>query len=265
MSVANALSNLNAANGDFIKSKTAFSTYDSGNWTGGLNNLQPGEGYMYYSSAANTKTFYYPTTGGNGAKANLTSENNYWTSEHSRFANNMNVLAVVEIDGAEAYNDNIEVGAFVGNECRGSVRLMRVENSGRYMAFLTIHGETGEPVSFRVLDGNGEREVEETIDLRINTVVGDMNKPFVLHANNGELVLFPNPVTKGEVFNLTMPSNIDLKGARVEVYNALGSLVRTETLNGDNTKMAGLLTSGVYTVKVTDHQGNVNFAKLVVR
>ena len=265
MSVANALANLNAANGDFIKSKTAFSTYDSGNWTGGLNNLQPGEGYMYYSTASNTKTFCYPTTGGNGAKANLTSDNNYWTSDHSRFANNMNVLAVVELDGAEAYNDNIEVGAFVGNECRGSVRLMRVENSGRYMAFLTIHGETGEPVSFRVLDGNGEREVEETIDLRINTVVGDMNKPFVLHANNGELVLFPNPVTKGEVFNLTMPSNIDLKGARVEVYNALGSLVRTETLNGDNTKMAGLLTAGVYTVKVTDRQGNVNFAKLVVR
>ena len=265
MSVANALANLNAANGDFIKSKTAFSTYEDGSWTGGLNTLQPGHGYMYYSSAANTKTFCYPTTGGNGAKANLTSENNYWTSDHSRFANNMNVLAVVELDGAEAYNDNIEVGAFVGNECRGSVRLMRVENSGRYMAFLTIHGETGEPVSFRVLDGNGEREVEETIDLRINTVVGDMNKPFVLHANNGELVLFPNPVTKGEVFNLTMPSNIDLKGARVEVYNALGSLVRTETLNGDNTKMAGLLTSGVYTVKVTDHQGNVNFAKLVVR
>ena len=265
MSLANALANFTPANGDYIKSKTSFSTFISGSWTGGLNTLQPGQGYMYYSSAANTKTFYYPSTGGNGAKANLTSENNHWTTDHSRFANNMNVLAVVELDGAEAYNDNIEVGAFVGDDCRGSVRLMRVENSGRYMAFLTIHGETGEPVSFRVLDDNGEREVEETIDLRINTVVGDMNKPFVLHANDSELVLFPNPVTKGEFFNLTMPSNIDLKGARVEVYNALGNLVRTETLNGDNTKMAGLPTAGVYTVKVTDRQGNVNFAKLVVR
>jgi hypothetical protein len=29
--------------------------------------------------------------------------------------------------------------------------------------------------------------------------------------------------------------------------------------------MAGMLTAGVYTVKVTDRQGNVNFAKLVVR
>ena len=265
MSLANALSNFTPANGDLIKSKTAFATYENGEWTGGLNTLDPGYGYMYKSAANTTKTFTYPSNRGGDVKANMTSENNHWTSDHSRFANNMNVLAVVELDGAEAYNDNIEVGAFVGNECRGSVRLMRVENSGRYMAFLTIHGETGEPVSFRVLDDNGEREVEETIDLRINTVVGEMNKPFVLHANDSELVLFPNPVTKGEVFNLTMPSNVDLKGARVEVYNALGNLVRTETLNGDNTKMAGLLTAGVYTVKVTDRQGNVNFAKLVVR
>jgi hypothetical protein len=265
MSLANAFANFTPANGDLIKSKTAFATYENGNWTGGLNTLEPGYGYMYKSTANTTKTFTYPSNRGGDVKANMTSENNHWTTDHSRFANNMNVLAVVELDGAEAYNDNIEVGAFVGNECRGSVRLMRVENSGRYMAFLTIHGETGEPVSFRVLDGNGEREVEETIDLRINTVVGEMNKPFVLHANDSELVLFPNPVTKGEVFNLTMPSNVDLKGARVEVYNALGNLVRTETLNGDNTKMAGMLTAGVYTVKVTDRQGNVNFAKLVVR
>ena len=265
MSLANAFANFTPANGDLIKSKTAFATYENGNWTGGLNTLDPGYGYMYKSAANTTKTFTYPSNRGGDVKANMTSENNHWTTDHSRFANNMNVLAVVEHDGAEAYNDNIEVGAFVGNECRGSVRLMRVENSGRYMAFLTIHGETGEPVSFRVLDDNGEREVEETIDLHINTVVGEMNKPFVLHANDSELVLFPNPVSKGEVFNLTMPSNVDLKGARVEVYNALGNLVRTETLNGDNTKMAGLLTAGVYTVKVTDRQGNVNFAKLVVR
>ena len=62
-----------------------------------------------------------------------------------------------------------------------------------------------------------------------------------------------------------MPSNIDVKGARVEVYNALGNLVRTETLNGDNTKLAGLPTSGVYTIKVTDINGNISFSKLVVR
>ena len=265
MSLADALSNFTPTDGDLIKSKVTFSTFENGTWTGGINTLEPGYGYMYKSEAATTKFFTYPSNRGGAVKASLTSENNYWTLDHSRFANNMNVLAVVELDGAEAFDDNIEVGAFVGNECRGSVRLMRVENTGRYMAFLTIHGETGEPVSFRVLDNNGEREVEETIDLRINTVVGDMNKPYVLHANNSELVLFPNPVTKGEVFNLTMPSNIDLKGARVEVYNALGNLVRTETLNGDNTKMAGMLTAGVYTVKVTDRQGNVNFAKLVVR
>ncbi len=265
MSVANALANLNAANGDFIKSKESFSTYSNGNWVGGLNIMQPGQGYMYYSTASSTKTFYYPTTGSKGAKANLTSENNYWTPNQAHFANNMNVLAVVELDGTEAFNDNIEVGAFVGNECRGSVRLIRVENTGRYMAFLTIHGETGEPVSFRVLDGRGEREVMETLDLRINTVIGDLSKPYVLHASSSNMVLFPNPVTKGEVFSLSMPANRELNGARVEVYDVMGNLVRTETLTGSDAKLAGLPTAGVYTIKVTDLNGNVNFTKLVVR
>jgi len=175
------------------------------------------------------------------------------------------VLAVVEMDGAEAFNDNIEVGAFVGDECRGSVRLIRVENTGRYMAFLTIHGETGEPVSFRVLDDRGEREVMETIDLRINAVVGDMSNPYVLHVNSNKLVLFPNPVTKGEVFSVEMPSNSDLNGTRVEMYDVMGNLVRTETLTGSDAKLAGLPTAGVYTIKVTDLNGNVNFTKLVVR
>jgi hypothetical protein len=162
-------------------------------------------------------------------------------------------------------DDNIEVGAFVGDECRGSVRLMRVEETGRYMAFLTIHGETGEPVSFRVLDDRGELEVKETMELSINAMVGDLKTPYVLHAGSNSMVLFPNPVTKGEAFSVEMPSDSDLNGARVEVYNALGNLVRTETLTGKDASLAGMTAAGVYTVKVTDRNGNVNYSKLVVK
>ena len=265
MNVADAFVGLNAEMGDLVKSKTSMAMYTGSSWVGTLNSLEPGQGYMYKSNAASSKTFTYPSSRIGEVKANINGEGNYWTPEQSRFANNMNVMAVVEFDGAEAMDDNIEVGAFVGDECRGSVRLMRVEETGRYMAFLTIHGETGEPVSFRVLDDRGELEVKETMELNINAMVGDLKTPYVLHAGSNSMVLFPNPVTKGEAFSVEMPSDSDLNGARVEVYNALGNLVRTETLTGKDASLAGMTTAGVYTVKVTDRNGNVNYSKLVVK
>ena len=265
MNLSVALAGLNAEAGDLIKSKDCVSMYTGNDWVGTLNSLEPGHGYMYKSKATTTKTFTYPANRGGEVKANITGEGNFWTPESSRFVNNMNVMAVVEFDGAEAMDDNIEVGAFVGDECRGSVRLMRVEETGRYMAFLTIHGETGEPVSFRVLDNNGEREVIETMELRINAMVGDFETPYVLHAGSNSMVLFPNPVTKGETFSVEMPSDSNLNGARVEVYNALGNLVRTETLTGKDSSLVGMTTAGVYTVKVIDGNGNVSFSKLIVK
>ena len=265
MNVADAFVGLNAEMGDLVKSKTSMAMYTGNSWVGTLNSLEPGQGYMYKSNATSSKTFTYPSSRIGEVKANINGEGNYWTPEQSRFANNMNVMAVVEFDGAEAMDDNIEVGAFVGDECRGSVRLMRVEETGRYMAFLTIHGETGEPVSFRVLDDRVELEVKETMELNINAMVGDLKTPYVLHAGSNSMVLFPNPVTKGEAFSVEMPSDSDLNGARVEVYNALGNLVRTETLTGKDASLAGMTTAGVYTVKVTDRNGNVNYSKLVVK
>ncbi|MBR4390876.1 MAG: T9SS type A sorting domain-containing protein, partial [Bacteroidales bacterium] len=50
----------------------------------------------------------------------------------------------------------------------------------------------------------------------------------------------------------------------VEVYNALGALVGSFQLNG-NSELEGLHTTGMYTVKVTDRNGNVDFVKLVVK
>ncbi|MCR5660492.1 MAG: T9SS type A sorting domain-containing protein [Bacteroidales bacterium] len=264
MNVSDALADLDAEIGDLIKSKSSMAMYMGNNWIGTLNSLEPGHGYMYKSNATTTKTFTYPSNRSGEVKANIIGEGNYWTPEMSRFANNMNMLAVVEFDGAEAMDDNIEVGAFVGDECRGSVRLMRVEETGRYMAFLTIHGETGELVRFRVLNNNGECNVNETIELHINAMVGDLKTPYVLHVGGNSMVLFPNPVAKSEAFRVEMPSNSELNGARVEIFNALGTLVRTETLTGKDVSLVGMTTAGVYTVKVTDRNGNVNFSKLVV-
>ena len=265
MNLSDALSGFTPVLGDIIKSKeSGFSLYNGSSWSGGLNTLMPGQGYMYYSNATAAVTFTYPANRGGSAKSNVDVEGNHWTPVSSRFAGNMTVLAVVELDGKEAAEESLEVGAFVGDECRGSVRLMREEATGRYMAFVTVHGENGESVSFKVLDGDVEREVRETMVFSINGMLGGLETPFVLHASGASLALFPNPVQRGETVSLDMPTGSMLDGARVEVYDALGSLVRNETLNGV-AELGGMPTAGVYTVKVTERNGYVHFAKLVVR
>ena len=265
MEVNSALSDFSPAIGDIIKSKdSGVSMYTGSSWIGVLDSLQPGQGYMYYSNATGTKTFTYPVNGRGSAKANVRSESNHWKPVSDRFANNMTVLAVVNLEGNEAVDESIEVGAFVGDECRGSVRLVRMDATGRYMAFMTVHGENGEQVNFKVLDGDVEREVRETLEFRVNGIFGGLNAPYVMHVGGSSLVPFPNPVERGKDINLDMPAGSELNDVKVEVYNTLGSLVRSEILNGVAT-LNGLPTAGVYTVKVTEGNGNVHFAKLVVR
>ena len=264
MSVREALANLTPAFGDVIKSKNQMTTWGGSSWLNDFT-MEPGQGYKYYSYASTEKTFYYPANGEGGAKVGITIEDNSWTPESSRFANNMNVMAVVEIDGAEVFNDGIEIGAFAGNECRGSMRLQFVPEMGRYIAFMTIHGEANEPISFRVLDGDIQREVKEEIVFSADALVGDLQNPFVLHANGSSLSIFPNPVDKGRAFSMEIPADIELNGAMVEVFNVLGTRVRTETLSSPRSSMAGLPTAGVYTIKITDRNGISHFVKLVVK
>jgi uncharacterized repeat protein (TIGR02543 family) len=61
MTLESAFSGLNPVNGDMIKSKDAYATYNGTRWRGGLVTLEPGQGYIYHSKATEDKTFVYET------------------------------------------------------------------------------------------------------------------------------------------------------------------------------------------------------------
>jgi hypothetical protein len=62
MSVATALSNLQATEGDKISSQNGtYATYMSGSWGGRLQTLEPGKAYIYNSKDTISKTFYFPS------------------------------------------------------------------------------------------------------------------------------------------------------------------------------------------------------------
>ena len=57
--VATALSNLTPENGDVIKGKQGYATYNGTIWRGTMTTLEPGQGYIYQSKATGDKTFTY--------------------------------------------------------------------------------------------------------------------------------------------------------------------------------------------------------------
>ncbi|MBR5082163.1 MAG: fibronectin type III domain-containing protein [Bacteroidales bacterium] len=61
MTVLEAFAGLNPVSGDIVKSQTGSSVYNGSTWIGTVDNLEPGQGYLYYSKATDVKTFTFPT------------------------------------------------------------------------------------------------------------------------------------------------------------------------------------------------------------
>ena len=261
--VGTALANFNPSEEDLLKSRNGFVTYyEDYGWWGAMGEMIPGTGYKYQSTAEDSKTLIY----NEGAKSVPfhTSDvtNLHWSTNGDAFYGNANVIAT--IDAADiTLSETIEIGAFVNNECRGSAKMLYVEPLDQYMAFITIFGDENEEVLFKIYDEGNTFQVEESVQFANDMVIGKISKPFVLHLSQSDnLVLYPNPVEKGQTVTLDLPSNMDMATARVEVYNAYGSLVHSQSLDRS---FFSNMASGVYTIKVTDGQGQSCHGKLIVK
>ena len=271
MTVAYALQNYSAQDGEVFKSSGPFATYDGENnvWAGTLTQLQPGVGYKLYSNQESF-TFYYPAMPQEGSKDYMPSQDvlaTEWQPQMASTPDNMNMIAVVSFDGEELRSDNVEIGVFNGEICRGAIRPIYVESRDRYMAFLTMYGENGEPFSFRLLDESGDiyESSEAAVSYHADAVVGSLRAPFELKFNTksvaSNLKLFPNPVNRGEMVNMTLPG----EGVKtVEVVNMLGSTMKSVRMT-QGSELSADMAPGIYTIKVTDAEGNVYVNKLVVK
>ena len=61
MTIAEALAGFVPEDGDQIESMEGYAEYLDGEWLG-LETLKPGQGFLYYSNSATTKTFVFPAT-----------------------------------------------------------------------------------------------------------------------------------------------------------------------------------------------------------
>lgn len=161
-----ALANFVPHDGDKVVGLDAFATYEGGEWHGSLKALQPGQAYLFYTSAeqefcwnslspATTFSKRYASA----KRAGTSSEdeetvNSEWLNGKwlHAYPDVMTLVASVEADEGISLDQPYYVGAFCGDTCRG-VGVME-DN----LLYMNIHGDGGQggQLTFRLLDALGD-------------------------------------------------------------------------------------------------------------
>ena len=269
--VANALSGFNPMPDDVVKGQSDFTSYYEGfGWYPDDFMLVPGQSYLYFSNANAGKTLTYASGSRGGALKSRKLGSTYWNNNVHAFADNLSVMAVVKVDSIEQRDEHLELGAFVNGECRGSVRLRYFAPLDRYYAMLTVSGQDGDLVGFRLIHSESLEENETCGNHLVfskNAIVGSLGKPYEVRFGEAEdammdMVLYPNPVERGATFSLMIPSGETV--TEVIITDVVGNQLRHETGAINAKSIKGLPTAGVYVIKAVAKSGNTYHGRLIV-
>ncbi len=196
MVVDEALAGVQPKQGDIIKSQTGVSVYDIYGWEGTLTALEPGHGYLYYSTDSTAKSFSYPDPAGNIRRVqrklmaqSLTAKRSYsvsgptgeagLTTQWSYSAYPSNMTMTIRLMDGEAVVDTCEIAAYIGGECRGAVR---AHTDSLY--YLVIAGDgAGQPMELRTVINGEERVIDKTLTFVSDNHIGTPWEPYVIQLN----------------------------------------------------------------------------------
>ena len=265
--VAAALGGLQPEPYDVVKNQGESSIYYENYGWFPLFNMTPGQGYLYMSNAEDDKTFVYNSNRTDDLA--VTDDRHVWKSNRHEFANNLTVVAAIYLDDEMIGGENIELGAFAGDDYRGSARLEYFEPHDCYYAVLTVSGENGDRISFGIIDRNSylaNFDCNNELVFETNAVVGNPDSPYIIrfHADDHATAfagIYPNPVDKDETFNLAIPDN-EVVGELL-ITDILGNMVRR--VKGNNRTASGISTPGVYDIKIVTKSGKTYHGRLIVK
>ena len=97
------------------------------------------------------------------------------------YPNTMTYMAILELDGVEQMREDIEIGFFVDDECRGHAKptSLYANVTGHYLLMFSLYGNEGDIIStFRLYDHTLQQELSVTcshdpIVFVVNGIVGD--------------------------------------------------------------------------------------------
>lgn len=110
---------------------------------------------------------------------------NHWNANTSLYPNNMTVIGVISINDVIQENLEIEIGAFCGDEIRGSIKPKYENGLKDYRTYLLIYGNSNDNITFRLYDHNTEQEYdllcENVIKFEVNATIGSVKNPYVFN------------------------------------------------------------------------------------
>ncbi len=265
MSVDEAFANTEVETLDFIVGQNGFAQYDGEKWTGTLETMSPGMGYMYQSRSA--KDVVYNTSIVSTASAKYTpgiSTGLPFVLDIHKYASVMPVVAsLTAADGAALDCADYQVAAFCGTECRGIGRTV----DG--MVMMNVYGNAGDRITFTVADIDGERFFDNSASLKFSEdIVGDVFTPYDITLNDlsGMAgVTYDGNIrvtVDGDILRINgiAPDDIDF----VEIYDMDGrKLLRATGITDSGVTVRGMI-SGVYIV-IVNASGEYSYHKIALR
>ena len=189
VSIREALAQLTASEGDIIKNQNSFAIYDPVvGWSGTLNYLTAGQGYMLRTAIA--QTFNYPAIFAAGRYNESPAAEPLVVDNWQAFEHNLNVVAQVpdaSFDKVLALNSR--------GELRGQAQVVQLD--GRRLAFLTVFGQAGagERLKLYLYGSQATQPTAIGFAFTPNQVLGTYRLPMLLEPITLDIAVYPNAFT----------------------------------------------------------------------
>lgn len=265
MSVDEAFAPTAAENLDVIVGQNGFAQFDGESWVGTLETLSPGLGYMYQSQSP--KNVVYNTSIVSTASARYAagiSQNSPLVLDIHKYASIMPVVATIKtVDGMSLDNEDYQVNAFCGTECRG---IGRVVNG---LVMMNVYGNANDKITFQVTDNDGAVQFANNSSLSFSErIVGNLNDPYAISINSQSGI--GNVTYDGDIKVSIVEDMLVIKGIAaddidlVEVYDIDGQKLIHETKVSESGIRVSNLNTGAYIV-IVNGNGEYTYHKIALR
>ncbi|MDE5877660.1 MAG: C10 family peptidase [Muribaculaceae bacterium] len=238
--VSDLLAEFKAEAGDMLVGLEGYVQADAeGTWNGTLTSLAAGGGYMYYSNSDKTLSYsFVPVKDAKDQPAKIVS-NAPWAVDIHRYASVMPVTAcLVAENGTEVDASEYAVGAFCGDECRGT----GVYVNGVVM--INVHGNPGDQLSFRFITPDNEEMLSVSELIFDDSQIYSMSAPYAISLEGTTVAV--ETVSGADFEVVSEDGEISLNGdlssvESLEVYDLAGHRVAMSTkVNGTRLSASGL-------------------------
>jgi len=183
-----------------------------------------------------------------------------WEVDPSRYAQSMNLVAVVYFDGQEASEELDMLAAFAGEECRGVGHPQYIEDIDRYLVFLQLYSNepSNETLILSLYNSASGEVFPSVLELEFvkDDVLGQISEPLEIYDNVNTLaenqpLVSPFFSPNGDGINdYWVIGNLeDYSGFELSIFNEYGELLFQENdyqNDWDGTYKGRELPVGVY-------------------